>query len=118
MPHLQTFWPDYNNKRSKELLSYNRPALRKLVGIQTGHCLLGKHARRLGFTNDDECRFCEDIGSTEDALHIVCEYPALMRRRYRFLGKHLLQEEQIHTLKLSSLKTFLDSLGDTERVNN
>lgn len=42
--------------------------------------LVPKETRRTtytGLTNDDECRFCYDISSTEDVIHLVCECPAV-----------------------------------------
>lgn len=110
------FWPEYNSKKSKALLNYNRATLRRLVGILTGHCHLGKHARRMGLTNDDECRFCKDICSVEDSIHIVCECPALTKKRRRFLKAYKLHQEELCGLTIGSLKAFLDSLGDIDKV--
>lgn len=111
------FWPERNTKKTRALLNLNRSSLRKLIGLLTGHCLLGKHAKYMGLTNDDECRFCNDISSTEDVIHITCECPVLWRKRLRFLNGASLTETQLAFLELKDLKAFLDSLGSIDRVS-
>lgn len=111
------FMPQIDKKKTWYLLNLKRDKLRKLVGILTGHCLLGKHAKYMGLTNDDECRFCNDISSTEDVIHIICECPALLGKRFRYLKGHFLDGSELSTLELKSLRTYIDSLGNIDRVS-
>lgn len=100
------FWPHLNPKKSRDILKYPRETLRTLVGYLTGHCLLGKHARYMGITTNDECRFCDDISAVEDVIHIVCECQALRERRQRILGKFFLQEGDLHLIGTRDLLKF------------
>lgn len=105
------FWPAKNSRRTTELLNMDKQSLREMVGILTGHCLVRKHARRLGLVNDDECRFCEDIGSAEDVLHILCECPALCRKRFATFGLSFIHESTVHNIDNKQLKLYFRSLG-------
>lgn len=84
----RSLWPEINVKNTRVLLSLNRNNLRIMVGTLTGHCLLGKMAKRLGLITDDLCRACQDIGVVEDVRHMLCECPSLMRGRLRLLGQY------------------------------
>lgn len=89
------FWPCLSTRKVKGILGLPRKTLSTLVGYLTGHCLLGKQARRLGLTTNDNCRFCEDLSVEEDVIHLICECHALGRRRFRILGKPFIQEEEL-----------------------
>lgn len=81
------FWPTYNIRKTKFLLSLSRNECRILTGFITGHCLVGKHAKRMGHISDSNCRRCDE-GVEETIEHIMCHCPALARCRHSIMGRH------------------------------
>ena len=79
-------WPKLDLKRSKNLISLNRLHIGTTIGVITGHCLIGKHATRLGLFANDFCRSCMDEEEEETIPHLLCFCPALSRRRKLHLG--------------------------------
>ncbi|XP_055836606.1 uncharacterized protein LOC129905204 [Episyrphus balteatus] len=53
-------WPCIDLKRSKGLLNLNRMHISSTIGVLTGHCLIGRHAKRMGVFSNDFCRSCMD----------------------------------------------------------
>jgi len=51
----------HNSKRTKTLRQCSREDISTLLNALTGHCLIGTHAHRLGFSNHDFCRSCKQI---------------------------------------------------------
>ena len=74
--------------RSNTLISLGRRELRTVVGILTGHCLFGEHAKRLGLETNDFCRGYEE--EEETLVHFLCSCPALAHRRYKNLGMYFM----------------------------
>ena len=83
-------WPRYDLRRSKYLLALERKRLSTLVSVLTGHCLIGEHARRLGINSNDFCRSCGDEKEVESVEHLLCDCPALSKRRLVILGSAFL----------------------------
>lgn len=83
-------WPMLDYKRTKCLLSLDRPAVRTLIGVLTGHCLIGTHANRLGLFSNDFCRSCRDEDEEENMYHLLCSCPALAMRRKKYFGEYFL----------------------------
>lgn len=80
-------WPCVDSKRSKSLLALNRLYLGSTIGVLTGHCLIGRHAKRLGVFSNDFCRSCMDEEEEETVQHLLCSCPALLHRRKTHLGE-------------------------------
>jgi len=81
-------WPKLDWNRTKSLLSLNRGRLSVIVGVITGHCILGAHAKKigLGHLTNDFCRSCRDEEEEETIIHLLCTCPALSRNRKKHLG--------------------------------
>ena len=80
-------WPTVNSKKTKELLNKSKKLVSTMISVYTGHCRLGKPAKRLGLIASDECRFCNDLACGEDMVHLLNECPALDRvRHYNWEG--------------------------------
>jgi ribonuclease HI len=79
-------WPKLDLRRSKALISLGKRDVGLVVGILTGHCLFGEHARRLGLQTNDFCRSCMDEEEEETLDHFLCSCPALSYKRHRYLG--------------------------------
>lgn len=104
------FWPTIELKKSKECISSNKKAFRTLVGTFTGHCLLGKHAKRIGIAESDLCRICQDLGSEEDIIHLICKCPALDRFRLYSVGAFCMLEEDLGRISIKHIKDFIKEL--------
>ena len=70
-------WPRLDHKRSAELVKLKRSQISCVVGVLTGHCLIGQHAKRLGLFSNDFCRSCRDEKEEESIPHLLCNCPAL-----------------------------------------
>ena len=94
----RTLWPRRSKEKTEKLLTFSRQSLRNLIGIITGHIAVGNMATRLGISNNDLCRGCEDEEEIESVEHFLCHCPGLKERRLRILGSR-----------------FFDDLGDIEK---
>ena len=85
-------WPSIDEKRSRILLSLSRSHISSLIGVLTGHCLIGKHATRLGVASNDFCRSCRDEEEEETISHLLCTCPALALKRKFHLGEYFFDD--------------------------
>ena len=109
-------WPNWNSGRSKILLRFNRESIRKMIGVLTGHCLIGSHARRLGLPYFDFCRSCLNTEEEETVRHLLCECESLAMRRLRTLDTAFLTDvADIAHLKLTKLCSFIKATGWFEK---
>ena len=92
----------------------DRAALRTTVGLLTGHCPLGSHARRMGLNTSDTCHLCGDEDEILDATHILCHCPALARRSLKHLGfaylTNLNEVSQIEAHKIGRFSKIVDDI--------
>ena len=101
------FWPETNEKKTRECLGNSRRRTRTLMGIFTGHCLLNKHAKVMRLSTTDECRFCQDLACKEDIVHLLNECPALERQRFLSLGHPQVDIGEFSSLSIKELKGFI-----------
>jgi predicted Zn-ribbon and HTH transcriptional regulator len=94
---------------ASELLAMNRSRLRTAVGLLTGHTKLRAHLYKLGYTEGQECRLCGY--EKEDSVHIVCDCPVLVCKRYRILGCMFLKPEDLENVRVSSLLSLVANTG-------
>ncbi|XP_036320510.1 uncharacterized protein LOC118735019 [Rhagoletis pomonella] len=85
-------WPKWDKKRSKDLLMLSKGDLAAAVGLLTGHVAIGGHAERLGIPHNDFCRSCRNEEEPETLRHLLCECPALCRRRQKFMGSGFFED--------------------------
>ena len=105
--HTRCIWPSLDSRRSKDLVFLPRRALSVVVAIITGHCLVGRHASRLGVNAPDFCRSCLDEEEEENVFHLLCNCPALARRRLKVFGSaELTSLTDLSTCKVKSFSTF------------
>ena len=103
-------WPKLDLARSKTLISLRRGVLRTVVGILTGHCLFGEHAKRLGLEANDFCRSCMDEEEEETLTHFLCSCPALARRRHRYLGRYFMDHlSDLENCKVRDISRYISS---------
>ncbi|KAL7728465.1 hypothetical protein ACLKA6_005220 [Drosophila palustris] len=101
---LSMYWIDSDGQRqakrfliparnqSKRMVGLRKSDLRILTGYLTGHCSLRYHLKKLNLSETETCRFCALEQETSE--HVLCECPALCRRRLQILGDEEQQEEQ------------------------
>ena len=103
-------WPSYNLKRTTSLLSFRRTDLSNLVGVLTGHCLIGQHALRLGREANDCCRSCKCPDEEESVEHFLCHCLALSRRRLASFGQPtLLSLNELSEIGIKEIGRFIVS---------
>lgn len=103
-------WPLVSQKRTEELLKLPKYRLSVLIGILTGHCLIGPHARRLRVTAFDFCRSCQDEEEEETPQHLLLCCPAFARQRFKFLGGYSLHSlSEIGRIDPMSISSFIES---------
>lgn len=80
-----------------------RNDIRALMGVLTVHCVIGRHAGRLGIPYNYQFRYCHEVEEEETLEHLIYENVRNYRPRFFFLfGDY---SEVAHT-KLSMLISF------------
>jgi ribonuclease HI len=95
--HAKKFIPLRDMKRSRNLLGLNRVSAGRVTRIITGHCRLNYHLDKMGLVQDPLCRFCAE--DNETAEHVLCECPALARRREKVWKKLFTTPSDIKDLR-------------------
>lgn len=93
--------PEPTVKKAKKVLSYTRGTLSWLTALVTGHGNFMYHLKKMRLVEDDTCRLC--LEEVETATHIVCECPALSRRRLAIMGNQIIGEDMMGRLELNKL---------------
>jgi len=86
------------------LKNKSKSQIRILTGLLTGHGKLNYHLKKIGLTQDDTCRLCqEDIETSE---HVLCECEALARTRLLSLDRPFLRARDVHQLNPEDILRF------------
>lgn len=105
-------WPELNMGRTTCLLKFSSTDIRILIGVLTGHCILGRHADRMGAPFHDYCRSCQDVDEEENVEHLLCRCMALGRRRFQFLGLYFLDNiTEVADIKLTKVVSYIKATG-------
>ena len=113
------FFPSYDAGKTKFLINESRRGLRSLIGIVTGHNMLGSHAKRLRLTTDDTCRYCSSLDCSEDTQHILCQCDGVAKTRHFIFGTFFFDvEEDLSNIGLYDLKRFFARIGCDPRAVN
>lgn len=64
-------------------------SIRLLLGVTTGHCMIGRISEAIGHPRNNLCRSCLD--EKESMQHLIYDYTALQGRRQQCFGS--LKEE-------------------------
>ena len=106
----KSIWPTLDIHRTQYLLTLDKSSLKVLAGVITGHCRIGNFQSRISQNISDECRSCAAIDSIENISHLLCECPALCRRRQRYLGQFFFEElQELSSVNLQHLLGFIKS---------
>ena len=78
---LQTkiFFPEVNDKLSKNLGKIKRDELGKMVSFITGHCNMNRHLNLIDASYDLNCRFSGEAEETPE--HVMKSCPSLVSGR-------------------------------------
>ena len=83
-----------------------------VVGVITGHCIMGTNARRIGFGHlgNDFYRNCGDEEEEEIVPHLLGTCPHLFQRRNNYLGIYYMNDlEQLSRIDIGCLNHFIES---------
>ncbi|CAL1681159.1 unnamed protein product [Lasius platythorax] len=103
------FMRHWDRERTSYLMRLDRGALRKAIGVLTGHCRLRRHLHLLGLKKDKRCRKYEQ--EEETPLHILCFCPVETGKRNQILGSHFLDPKDIESIPLGAILHFLREGG-------
>lgn len=92
-----------DKEKTKYLLQLKKEDIRMITGLVTGHCMLNRHLKIIGRTNDPSCPEC---GEEETSLHFLAECPMYSLPRWELLGTDRLEQEQLLELKLGDIIRF------------
>jgi len=96
-----------NNNLTQFAMGLNRPDIRILVGLLTGHITLNRHLTIMGVCTDP---ICEARGEEEEtSLHFLGQCSARMQLRFSALGAYLLNLAELQNCKLAKLLKFAKS---------
>ncbi|XP_024893734.1 uncharacterized protein LOC112468686 [Temnothorax curvispinosus] len=98
----RTLMKDSRPGRAKELLALSKQKLRMALGLLTGHsALLKAHLFSLGLAEQKACRLCGD--EKEDNVHIICQCPAFICKRYKTWGSMFLTPQDLENARVTDL---------------
>ena len=87
LQNIEVHLASAHGQRTEDIRRRNRCELSSLIGTFTGHCLIGRHATRLGIIANDICRDCQQLEEEEKIEHLLCFCPAYINRRLRIFGR-------------------------------
>lgn len=95
-------------KWAKEITNMEKQQARTVLGLFTGHSELRCYTHKTqGHSN--LCRWCNE--KEETPRHILCECPALMEKRQKWLGCGFLDQEIFVELDLGGILAFYKAVG-------
>lgn len=97
------FIKNYDNKRTKELLSLNKKQIRIVIGMVTGHCELNRHLTIMKIKDDPSCPECDE---EETSYHFLAECPEYSLPRWEILGNDRLSEEDLKNVPFLNIIRF------------
>ncbi|WP_219822735.1 hypothetical protein, partial [Enterobacter cloacae complex sp. 4DZ3-17B2] len=95
---------------AEKLLELNRTEIRISIEILTGHGNLNKHSHIVGRKPSPMCTRCDE-NKEESSIHFLCECPALMETRRRYLDSPFVSKEEVRERNLGQLLRFCKAAG-------
>jgi len=86
-----------STKYAKYAVQLSRKDLKILVGLFTGHNTLNRHLTLLKIEEDPMCHLCGEEYDT--SLHLLGRCGALIEKRRKQFGNHLLFQSELSLLK-------------------
>ena len=98
-----------NKKHSKYLINLSRTRLKIFTGVVTGHFGFNKHLTTIGKRTDPSCDLCGEHMDT--AEHYLCNCPAFITKRRKFLGGFTINYSLIKFLHPQHILHYIASTG-------
>ena len=117
-------WPKLYKRCTMSLFKLQRGALSVIVGVITGHCIMGTHARRidLGHLANDFCRSCRDVEGMgrEGGYPSLAGYiPGFFQRGRKYLLNYYIDNlKELSRIDIGSLNRFIRSSEWSLRLGN
>lgn len=102
--HTKCFLSVINPKISRHILNLNKPNIRVVIGLLTGHCKVNSHLARLRLRDDPDCDLCG--AERETAMHLLCKCTTLHAIRTAIYGKQTINTQEILTKPLAKLISY------------
>ena len=104
----RALWPRLNASKTKNLLTFDKSAVRLLTGVITGHCAITPMLQRWRIPTSSLYRSCNDTEEVETIQHFLSDCPGLQIRRQKHLGPRFFNNlADIAEMKLSHLLDFI-----------
>lgn len=91
-----------------KLQSSSRIQSRVVTSLLTGHNTVRRHLCVIGLTDSRVCRRC---GAEEETDHVLCECEALATLRPTYLGSFVLNPDDVRSLSLEAIWSFITGTG-------
>lgn len=98
-----------NKKHSKYLINLSRTRLKIYTGVVTGHFGFNNHLTTIGKRSDSGCDLCGH--HTDTAEHYLCDCPAFITNRRKFLGGFIIKYNLIKYLQPKDILNYIASTG-------
>lgn len=82
----------------RELLMFNRNAIKNTTGILIGHRPLKRHLNVTSINNDSTCRVC--LNKAETAVHLLFESKGFSVHRFEHLACQLIEPWKLYDIIL------------------
>ena len=82
--------PLMDSKRINQLFGLGRDIISATVAMFTDHCVIGRHAERMGLPFNDFFRGCRCLEEEETILHFLCQCPSSLGVNIGYLARHFL----------------------------
>ena len=89
-PPLRLTWTSMVRRRANQLRGLDRNIISITVGMSTGHCVMGRYAKRMKFTFNEFCSGYRPFEEEKTIIYFLCQRPFVARCRYRLFGSPIL----------------------------
>lgn len=107
----KTSLPKYDKAKSDEILKRKRSDVRIITDMITGHFALKKYLHKLGKSETDKCRFCNEHPENVQHLLQQCPNNRITLSRNKHFGSFEITNEDLKDLRSSDLLMFAKDTG-------
>lgn len=109
MRHTRALLAGPAEKLGITLTTLDRGQLRVITGLVTGHWFTGRHAVRMGLTEEPICPRCNE--AEETPLHLITSCKGLEGVRFEAFGSHVLADFKLEAKGVGRLLRFAKGAG-------
>ena len=101
-----------DKRRTNQLLGLRRNVISATVALLTGHCVMGRHAERMGLTFNDFYSGFRSLEEEETVVHFLCQCPFLARHKYRLFGSSfLISLTELSPIDINDIPSYIEISG-------